>query len=253
MDKWKLKPARDLGLSVSQRRQSVHRESGLLESGTHLAWALAVRFYLHFWHRLKVQGSEHLPRRPPFVLVANHASHLDALVLAAPLPLTIRDRVFALAAGDVFFEKNLKASFATSFINALPLWRRKITPKAMVELRRRLVDEPCAFILFPEGGRSRDGQMMPFKAGIGMLLAETNVPVVPCYLEGTFEACPAERTVPLRLPIRLRAGPPLSFAEVPDKRAGWEEVATRLEEAVRRLGPNLPSQITTSSVASGGF
>src|SRR5262249_24935248 len=97
------------------------------------------------------------------------------------------------------------------------------------------IDEPCAFILFPEGGRSRDGKMMPFKAGIGMLLAETNVPVVPCYLDGTFEACPAERRVPLRLPIRMRVGPPLNFAEVPDKRAGWEEVATQLEEAVRRL------------------
>src|SRR5262249_17175442 len=100
---------------------------------------------------------------------------------------------------------------------------------------RRLVEEPCAFILFPEGARSRDGQMLPFKAGIGMLLAETDVPVVPCYLDGTFEACPANRTVPLRLPIRMCAGPPLNFADVPDKKQGWQEITDRLEVAVRQL------------------
>jgi 1-acyl-sn-glycerol-3-phosphate acyltransferase len=236
MEKWQLKPARDLGLKPAQRWQSLRRESDLLESATHWLWAVGVRIYLGLWHRFEVQGREHLPSKPPFVLVANHASHLDALVLSAPLSLTIRDRVFALAAGDVFFEKNLTAAFATTFINALPLWRRKIAAKAMIELRQRLVEEPCAYLLFPEGGRTRDGQMMPFKPGIGMLLAGANVPVTPCYLDGTFEACPADRTIPLRKKIRMRAGPSLNFADVPDGRAGWDAIATRLQEAVEQLG-----------------
>jgi len=235
MEKWKLEPARDLGLNTAQRWQSLRRESDLLESATHWLWAVGVRIYLGLWHRFEVQGREHLPSKPPFVLVANHASHLDALVLSAPLPLTIRDRVFALAAGDVFFEKNVTAAFATTFINALPLWRRKIAAKAMVELRQRLVEEPCAYLLFPEGARTRDGQMMRFKPGIGMLLAGANVPVTPCYLEGTFEACPANRTIPLRKKIRMRVGPPLNFADMADERASWDAIAARLQEAVERL------------------
>lgn len=235
MEKWKLQPARDLGLKPVQRWQSLRRESDLLESGSHLLWALGVRAYLRFWHGFDVEGREHLPTKPPFVLVANHASHLDALVLAAPLSLTIRDRVFALAAGDVFFEKHVTAAFATTFINALPLWRRKIAAKAMIELRHRLIEEPCAYLLFPEGGRSRDGQMMRFKPGIGMLLAGANVPVAPCHLAGTFEACPADRTVPLRKKIRMRIGPALNFADVADERAGWDAVAVKLQEAVEKL------------------
>jgi len=238
MEKWKLEPARDLSLKPTQRWQSLHRESDLIESGTHLLWALGIRAYLRLWHGFKVEGHENLPIKPPFVLVANHASHLDALVLAAPLPLTMRDRVFALAAGDVFFEKNVTAAFATTFINALPLWRRKIAAKAMIELRQRLIDEPCAYLLFPEGGRTRDGQMMPFKPGIGMLLAGANVPVVPCHLAGTFEACPAERTIPLRKKIRMRVGLPLNFADMPDKRVSWDAIASKLQEAVEKLaGP----------------
>jgi hypothetical protein len=106
------------------------------------------------------------------------------------------------------------------------------------------------------------------------------VPVIPCYLQGAFEACPAGRIVPLHRKIRMHVGPALRFADVPDKRAGWETITARLEEAVQRLGGELgetgqskepgatvslsgqaastPSvkpgepQITTSSEPSGG-
>jgi 1-acyl-sn-glycerol-3-phosphate acyltransferase len=233
---WKLEPARDLGLSPGERTRSLKRESGLLQTCAHFAWGLATRTYLKLWHRLEVIGREHLPKEPPFVLVGNHASHLDALILAAPLPLTIRDRVFPLAAGDVFFEKTTTAFFAMSLLNALPLWRRKCTPHALGELRERLVGEPCAFILFPEGGRSRDGAMVPFKPGVGMLLAGADVPVVPCHIAGAFAALPPECKVPRRVKITVRVGEALRFGDVPGGRAGWEETARRLEAAVRSLG-----------------
>lgn len=236
MDPWKLQPARDLDLPTKQRWQSLRRESDLFESGCHVLWALGVRTYLKLWHRCEVAGREHLPLKPPFVLVGNHTSHLDALLLTAPLPLTIRDQVFALAAGDVFFEKALTAAFATTLINALPIWRKRTTAKAMVELRQRLTAEPCAYVLFPEGGRARDRQMMPFKPGIGMLLAETPVPVTPCWVEGAFDACPPGTTWPRPRKIRLRFGPPLQFAETPNERAGWESIAATLQNAVQQLG-----------------
>ena len=60
------------------------------------------------------------------VLLANHASHLDALILAAPLPLGIRDHVFSLAAGDVFFEKALTAAFATT----MSTWPKSFTARS---------------------------------------------------------------------------------------------------------------------------
>ena len=193
------------------------------------------RSYLRTWHQLNVVGREHLPAQPPFVLIANHASHLDALILAAPLPLTIRDRVFPLAAGDVFFERTAKSLFAMSLLNALPLWRRKCTPHALAELRARLVGEPCGFILFPEGGRSRNPAMMPFKAGMGMLVAGVDVPVVPCYIAGAFEVLPAGCKFPRPRKIALRVGPPLRFGHLPNERPAWEEAARCCETAVRQL------------------
>ena len=258
MGKWEYEPARDLGLNTAERWQSLHRESDLFETGCHMAWACGVRLYLRLWHRFEVEGRANLPAAPPFVMVGNHASHLDALLLAAPLPLGIRDRVFALAAGDVFFEKKVRAAFATTFINALPLWRRRSTGKALAELRQRLVEEPCAFIIFPEGARSRDGRMLKFKPGAGMILAGTDVPVIPCHLRGAFEACPAGTNVPRPRKIQMRVGEALRFADVPNERDGWERIAADLQDAVQRLAnrdftpPAGDDQITTSSGASGG-
>ncbi len=235
MRKWDLRPAKDLGLSFVQRLKSLHRESGLVETAGHFAWWSLVRAYLGLYHRLRVHGRRHLPKEPPFILAANHASHLDALVLAAPLPARLRDRIFPIAAGDVFFETPMMAAFAAGFINALPMWRKKCGPHALKELRARLVEEPCSYILFPEGGRTRDGKALPFKSGIGMIVAGTNVPVVPCHLEGTLQALPPDTKLPRFYPITLRIGEPVRFTATANDREGWQTVAAAIEAAIFRL------------------
>jgi len=236
MDDFDLKPAADLGLAPLERLASVRRESGPFLFAAHVGWALAARTYFALWHRLRVVGREHLPAAPPFVICANHASHLDALVLAAPLRLGLRDRVFALAAGDVFFESAFTTAFAAGFVNALPLWRKKRTPKALKELRDKLLGGPCGFILFPEGARSRDGNYLPFKPGIGMLVAGTPVPVIPCHLSGTFEAMPAGVRFPRPRRITVRVGEPVRFADVGNDRDGWDRVVRVVEGRIKELG-----------------
>lgn len=235
MEPWNYEPARDQGLPPVERFRSLKRESGLISSVLHRVWWSGVRIYLRLWHSLQIMGREHLPKAPPFVMVANHASHLDALVLAASLPHAHRDRIFPIAAGDVFFETPAASAFSALMLNALPMWRKKCGPHHMAQLRQRLLEEPCAYILFPEGTRSRDGTMTSFKAGLGMLVADTSVPVVPCYLEGCHQAWPPDRRRPLCKPIRLHIGPPLTFPEVANDREGWKQAAARVEEAVRGL------------------
>lgn len=236
MNPWNYDPAHDLGLSSRQRLKSLKRESGLIETLARAGWWSGVRGYLRARHGFEVQGREHLPQSAPFVMVANHCSHLDALCLAAPIARSLRDRAFPIAAGDTFFESDLSAAFAAGLLNALPLWRRRTGAGAMEELRERLLNEPCGYILFPEGTRSRTGKMSEFKAGLGMLVAQTSVPVVPCYLRGTFEAWPPESKKPRRGRVTLRVGAPLQFADTPNERAGWEQIARETEAAVRRLG-----------------
>lgn len=236
MEPWQIQPARDIDLSVRESTQSLQRESGLISTGLHLTWWTGIRLYLGLWHRLKIIGQENLPAKPPYILVANHASHLDALVLAAPLPWHLRDRVFPIAAGDVFFETPMMATFSAFFLNALPMWRKKCGPHALQQLRDRLLIDPCVYVLFPEGARSRDGAMLPFKKGLGMLVAGAPVPVVPCFLHGCFEAMPAEVKWPHPTRITVTIGTPLDFSSLPNTRAGWEQLTNTLQTAVADLG-----------------
>jgi 1-acyl-sn-glycerol-3-phosphate acyltransferase len=215
--------------------RSLKRESGLIDRTARLAWWSAVRVYFVVAHRLRVKGREHLPTRPPFVIVANHSSHLDAIVLAAAMPGRLWNCVFPIAAGDTFFETPVTAAFAAGLLNALPMWRRNCGSHAMRELRERLVSEPCGYILFPEGTRSRTGEMTSFKPGLGMIVAGTDVPVVPVHIHGAYEAAPPGRRLPRFRRIELRVGPALLFPDSANERPAWREIASRAEAAVRAL------------------
>ncbi|HEY1066268.1 MAG TPA: lysophospholipid acyltransferase family protein, partial [Pirellulales bacterium] len=140
------------------------------------------------------------------------------------------------AAGDAFFDKTSTAVFAAGVLNALPLWRRKFCKQALHDLRERLHTEPCGYIIFPEGTRSRDGKMTAFKAGLGGLIAGSAVPVVPCHIAGAHAALPPGARWPRWEKLHLRMGPPLSFSQAANDREGWDSIATDLEAAVRRLG-----------------
>jgi 1-acyl-sn-glycerol-3-phosphate acyltransferase len=236
MDEWHYKQAQDLGMSEAQRLRSVNRESGLLGLIGRTFWWFWVRGVLKVTEQVEILGTENLPSSAPFVILANHSSHLDVLVLATALPLRLRNCVFPLAAGDTFFETPAVAAFATSMMNALPLWRKNCGHHSIDALRDRLIREPCGYILFPEGTRSRSGNMGPFRHGIGMLVAGTDVPVVPCHLRGTFEAMPPSAKWPRRTRIVLRIGIPSRFSNIPNERSGWQTIAQLLERSVRDLG-----------------
>ncbi|HEX4123390.1 MAG TPA: lysophospholipid acyltransferase family protein [Tepidisphaeraceae bacterium] len=232
MEEWKLQPARDHGLPLGKRLRSVQRESGLVPWMIHIGCWSIVHVSLRVFHRLRIEGKELIPATGSFVLVANHSSHLDALVLACCLPARLRASVYPIAAGDTFFSKPITAAMSAVFINALPMWRRSAVSHSLADLRSRLEAERCAYIIFPEGTRSRDGAMAPFKAGLGMLLAGTAIPAVPCRLWGTFEALPPGRRWPRRHPIRLKIGPPIAFQAMSNDRAGWNAIALQTESAI---------------------
>lgn len=205
---WKLRPARDLDLAAGDRWRSLKRERGLVGMAVHGAWRALLRLYFRLAHRLVVQGRENLPP-PPFVLVANHSSHLDALVLAAMLRGEAARSAHALAAGEVFFGNRAGAAFAAYAINAFPIWRGRTKRGDLATLRERLVEDRLVYILFPEGTRSRDGQMGPFQAGLSSIVSGTGVPVVPCWIEGAHAAWPPQRHWPRPGRLSVRIGPAL--------------------------------------------
>ena len=218
-----------------QRLASVQREPGLVSVMAHATTNRILKTYLKIYHRLRIVSAEHLPRAAPFVVVANHTSHLDALLLATSLPYRMRACTFPVAAGDVFFTSPGRTIASSLFLNALPLHRKKVTAHALADLRQRLATGDCGFVLFPEGTRSRADAMLPFKPGLGMLVANSAVPVVPCFIDGADRALGVGHRLPRPARITIRVGSALRFQNCADNRAGWKEVARQTQQAVEAL------------------
>ncbi len=236
---WVYDPAGDEEIPLGRRSSSELREVGLVGALGHMLWRRAIFAYLKWRHPLTITGKEHLPRDTPFVLVANHISHLDAMVLGSLFAEGhFLGRVFALAAGDFFFDSPTKSLVATQMVNALPVWRGKPSTHALKHLRQRLEHGRCGYIVFPEGTRSRSGEMAEFKPGIGMIVAGTSVPVIPCHLKGCFEAWPPDAKWPKAGKIELTICPARSYENQPNRRAGWEAISKELEAVVRGEEPD---------------
>lgn len=240
MKDWDLRPARDHGLPLAERLRSHGRERGLGGMSIAACWRALARLYLRLAHRLEVTGLENLPPAP-FVIVCNHTSHLDALSIAAALPRSLARRTYALAAGDTFFTSLPAAAFAAYAVNALPVWRKRTTARDLDGMRRRLAEDGAVLILFPEGTRSRTGEMGRFQPGVGALVAGRDIPVVPWFLQGGFQAWPPSRRLPRPGRLHLSIGAPLHFGQLEANRLGMAQIAAECEAAVRALGTSRDS------------
>jgi 1-acyl-sn-glycerol-3-phosphate acyltransferase len=76
-----------------------------------------------------------------------------------------------------------------------------------------------------------------FKPGLGMLVAGADVPVVPCHIQGAFQAMPPGARIPRWRKITLRVGQALNFKDASDDRPGWEQIAQQTRQAVEALAP----------------
>lgn len=234
---WKLKPAKDLGKSPKDRWNSIEREGGLTETAITLLWRSLVAYYLRIFHGFTCEGQNNIPKQLPYIIVANHSSHLDALCMIWALPKAHLGNIYAIAAEDTFFTSLSKSWFSAFALNALPLSRtgRRKGVEAMEVMRNRLQEQEIGFILFPEGTRTRTGEMAHFRSGLGMLVAGTPVPVVPAYIEGAHIAFPPGRKIPRFKKVSMKIGQPLCFQDFENTKESWKKVAEDAELAVRGL------------------
>ncbi len=180
---------------------------------------------------LRVEGLEHLRGAGPFLFAANHSSHLDAPVVLAALPGRLRRRLRVAAAADYFFRTRWKGALVRAALNAFAFERKGPGREASLEQARRLLSAGQSMLIFPEGTRSPDGQMQPFKRGVGTLALAASVPVIPIFIEGTHTAWPKGARWPRRRQVVARFGAPLTFATPDDPLS----VAAQVEQAVRTL------------------
>lgn len=180
---------------------------------------------------IKIEGSPYLSSPGPFLFAANHSSHLDAPVILAALPDHLRLRVQVAAAADYFFTTRWKGWLVSLLLNAFPFERQSPGCKASLKQTQRLLNAGQSVLIFPEGTRSKDGHLQPFKRGIGLLALAGSQPVIPIHIAGTYAALPRGARWPRRQQIVVRFGAPLYFA-VPGEPLC---IAAQIEQAVRSL------------------
>lgn len=130
---------------------------------------------------LEVLGLEHLDANGPFIFAANHTSHLDTPLVLAALPKSITRRLVVAAAMDTFFMSRAKAAFTVLTFNAIPIERHKVNRRS-AQLALELVEDHWNLLIFPEGGRTPDGDLQEFKGGAAYLAERSGASVVPTYI-----------------------------------------------------------------------
>lgn len=241
---WVYETAKDSGLSFINRLREFPREPDPFVYSARIASALAIRAAVRMYNRFDITGRQNLPADRSFVLVANHASHFDAIALLSALPIRALHRAYPIAARDYFGSNAAFLALATVVANVM-LFDRNAKGKDDLTLCRQLLEEPGnVFVLFPEGTRSIDGRLGIFKRGIGLLLAGTNHPVVPCHLEGTHRALPKGALIPRPARVHLTIGEPRTYEKVECNDEGALQICADLRRSVMALAGETQPQAT---------
>ncbi len=191
-----------------------------------LAGRFLLKTFFKLYNRLEVKGLENLPE-PPFILAPNHASYLDGFVLASALPPSVATKTYFLGAEE-YFENPVGALFGRlAHVITVNLDRRlkESLQKTAWALRLGKV-----VVIFPEGARTRDGNLLPFKKGFAILSKELEVPVVPVALLGTYQSLSIRDRFPKPSKIRVVFGKPIK----PEGKS-YEEIVEETRKAIEEL------------------
>lgn len=229
-------PPRSAGEIAAEAERMTRPPSPALLPLRATGWA-AARGIAAAMFSLETQGREHLPRRGPCVIVANHVSDLDPGLLAASLPFRLMRRLWWGGVKERLFVNAWSRAFARAF-QVFPVEERQ--PSQAVAMARAVLARGEALAWFPESWRSPDGALQRFLPGIGLILdGLAEVPVIPAHISGAFEAMPRDRRLPRRHPIRITFGAPVAPAllapALDDPRQRAEAIAAALHDAVAAL------------------
>lgn len=167
---------------------------------------LAFRFYM----RLKVKGDFKTlwKTHPRLLLISNHASHLDAVSIAAAVPFRYWTHLYISAAKDYWFANPVFTFFSKHCLGAIPIDRKDRSGEAIRLCTSLLTGlNRVWMILFPEGTRSKDGFIQPFKRGVSIFAVRTETPILFLYLDGNSALMPKGAVIPRPGKLLVHVGP----------------------------------------------
>jgi len=194
-------------------------------------WLFITRHVKRFCRPLSLEGVENFERLRgrPALIIANHTSHFDTAIALGVLPGRVYGRTAVVAAADRFYTRRLKSAWYSLRYNAFPITRGG--GRAALAYSERLLQNGWSLLIFPEGTRSKTGDLLPFHPGPAILALGQRVPVLPIYMEGASNILPPKTKRSRSAAVKVRIGEPIEFADgvtIP-------EANRQMEDAVRAL------------------
>ena len=192
----------------------------------------------------RVEGSEHIPSEGPFILVGNHSSNLDPLILGWAVGNRTGRIIHFMAKAEMLRWPVLGWLASQS---AVFFVRRGEGDRSAQRFALEALAAGRPIALHPEGTRSRDGHLKAGKSGAAFLAMRSGAPLLPAGIAGTHKIFPGGSKVPHASRISIRVGEPFTLAHVPSGRidratlaAGTERIMAEIEKLLppdqRRVG-----------------
>jgi 1-acyl-sn-glycerol-3-phosphate acyltransferase len=192
-----------------------------------------VRCFIRTLFRAQAHNKENIPKTGGFMVVSNHSSFLDPLLVGG----CVRRHMHYLAKRELFripvFRNLIRG------VNTHPIHRQGLDRTAIRECVD-LMRGGEILLIFPEGTRSRDGNLQPGKAGAAMIAVQAGVPCIPAYVVGSFRAWPRQRRLPRPTKVHVYYGKPFDLPPRGPEMSSKEHYVICAEEMMRRIAALRP-------------
>ncbi len=190
----------------------------------------AVWFWARLYFRIRFEGVEHIPPSGPLIIAPNHVTYADPPLVTIP----VRRPVYYMAWNALFRVPGL--SWLIRRLRAFPVDIESADPRATREAVR-ILRAGEAVMIFPEGGRSRDGRLGPFRPGAFRLACSLGVPVLPVTIVGGHESWPPGRLLPRPGRLTITYHPAIAPASGADIKHAARELARQVRRVVASTLP----------------
>lgn len=190
---------------------------------------VALKLIYIVYGQLSVRGMENLPSKGAYILAPNHLSLADAPAIVSAVSWHVATQTFFLGTTDYF--GGPFSSKIAGYINVIPV-NMEVRLYGAMQMSAHVLRHNKVLCVFPEGGRSRDGNIKEFKKGVGIIAKELNIPIIPVAIMGTYEMLPPGKRFPRPAQISVTFGKPV----YPEGKDYDEIVKTLYQKVVELLG-----------------
>ena len=195
-----------------------------ITSPTHILYAKLFKAYLHFNNRLTIRGIENIPTNGPVIMAPNHQSYIDGpLAISGLSARQIKD--FYFYATEEHVQGAIRRHLAGR--HNIILMERKNLKNSILKMAE-VLKQGKSIVIFPEGKRTHDGAMNPFRKTFAILSKELNVPILPVCIQGAFKAMPRGRILPMPNHISVEYLPIIK----PNAANSYEELAALVQSEI---------------------